>query len=50
MPEEDLKSLGGVTCKLVCGADVLETFNTEGLWSPEDVSKCTLQNSFPNRL
>lgn len=27
-----------VKCKLVCGADVLETFNVPGLWNDEDVS------------
>lgn len=28
----------GVTVKLLCGADLLESFATPGLWSDEDVS------------
>lgn len=27
-----------VTVKLLCGADLLESFSTPGLWSDEDVS------------
>jgi hypothetical protein len=38
MPDEDLSQHQEIICKLVCGADVLETFNVEGLWSDEDVS------------
>jgi hypothetical protein len=30
---------GRVTVKLLCGADLLESFATPGLWSEEDVSK-----------
>ncbi|KAL3270078.1 hypothetical protein HHI36_009136 [Cryptolaemus montrouzieri] len=30
----------GVGIKLLCGADLLESFGTPGLWADEDVSKC----------
>lgn len=40
MPEIQQDGHGRISCKLVCGADVLETFNTPGLWADEDVSYC----------
>lgn len=31
-------NIGGETVKLLCGADLLESFATPGLWDREDVS------------
>jgi len=36
MPDIQNNVNGPITCKLVCGADVLETFNTPGLWNDAD--------------
>lgn len=35
-----------VQVKLLCGADLLESFGVPGLWSAEDVSIKDRQNSF----
>lgn len=35
---ENIKNLNAnVQVKLLCGADLLESFSTPGLWAPEDV-------------
>lgn len=34
---EDAAGAQDVTFKLLCGADLLETFSVEGLWKPEDM-------------
>ena len=37
---EDVKHLKGpIRIKLLCGADLLESFATPGLWDPDDVSE-----------
>ncbi|CAG7734232.1 unnamed protein product [Allacma fusca] len=33
-----------VLCKLLCGADVLESFNTPGLWSTQDMTTITKEH------
>lgn len=36
--ENDIFSNNSVQLKLLCGADLLESFATPGLWAPEDVN------------
>jgi len=37
LPEDLDSGSSPVTCKLLCGADVLESFNTPGIWQPPDM-------------
>lgn len=42
IPENIREARGNVKVKLLCGADLLESFSVPGLWAEEDVSKIKL--------
>lgn len=48
LPENAKKIKDPVQIKLLCGADLLESFATPGLWEPEDVSHFLFINRLLN--
>jgi len=49
LPENFKSTIGNVQLKLLCGADLLESFAVPGLWDPEDVIHITYEYKF-NKL